>query len=246
MRKADGQLRKETGRTFCPGAMLEIKAALEHARDEADVLGILYGGETGMSELYAPCLYRARGNGQTPAALASSYLHHEILADLPALVAGRRVSAISCRNVKPVIEGKWGLDDVRVYQVPSQYMVRDIDDEYEATLHETPIWPDAHERVRSELTVRERGEVFLVGAGLFGKDLCIEIRDQGGIALDMGSALDHIAGKLVRVPVRRIFALHASGMSAPEIASAMRNRFDVQVSPDRIRELIDSVSPYLR
>ena len=41
---------------------------------------------------------------------------------------------------------------------------------------------------------------FLVGAGIFGKDLCIRIRELGGIALDMGSCLDLMAGKVTRGP----------------------------------------------
>jgi hypothetical protein len=180
------------------------------------------------------------------AALASCYLNHEILAALPALLAKRRVSVISCRDVKPVVEEMWDLDDVAVYQMPSHYGVRNVDGAYEAAMHDVPIWPDAHHRVRSELTVRERGEVFLVGAGLFGKDLCIDVRDRGGIALDMGSALDHIAGKLPRDVMRSVFELHAAGMPACDISDYLRAHFGVQVDHERVREFNDTVSPYIR
>lgn len=50
-------------------------------------------------------------------------------------------------------------------------------------MHGVRIWPDVHVRLRSELTVREPGEVFLVGAGVFGKDLCVRVRDRGGASL---------------------------------------------------------------
>jgi hypothetical protein len=52
--------------------------------------------------------------------------------------------------------------------------------------------------LEKRLAVRSRGEVFLVGAGLFAKHLCITIRDQGGIAIDIGSSLDAMAGKTTR------------------------------------------------
>lgn len=45
------------------------------------------------------------------------------------------------------------------------------------------------------LEVRVPGEVLLVDAGLFGKALCVHMRDRDGIALEMGSVLDKPAGK---------------------------------------------------
>jgi hypothetical protein len=68
-----------------------------------------------------------------------------------------------------------------------------------------PIWPDFYRRLEEEIEVREQGEVFLVGAGLFGKSLCVRIRERGGIALDMGSTLDGIAGKVTRGEGRPTF-----------------------------------------
>jgi hypothetical protein len=251
MHEANRQLQWETGRKFSSEAVLEIKAALEHARSAADVLGILVRNpHTETSRAWvnrlAPLSRERRSAGAPAAALAYCHLNHEILAALPALLAGRRVSVISCRDIKPIIEEMWGLDDVAVYQVPSQYRVRNVDGAYEATMYDIPIWPDAHDHVRSELTVRERGEVFLVGAGLFGKDLCIHVREQGGIALDMGSALDHIAGKLTRSAMRQMLELHADGMSVPDIAASLRDHLGVQVDHERIREFTSTVSRYFR
>jgi hypothetical protein len=245
MERAIRKLEKETGLTFCPEAVLEVKALVALAYDGADVIGIQPNenfsdeGKFWIDRLAS--LYAERvAAGRRPAALASQLLAGQILDMLPQLVTGRRVSVISCRNVKPVLESHWGLEDVAVYQVPSQHMVRDVDGDYEAALHHVPIWPDAHARIRADLTVRERGEVFLVGAGLFGKDLCIRIRDQGGIALDLGSTLDRIAGKVTRGPQRRALDLYASGMSVADIASDFEHVYGVQVDPGRILEVIDA------
>jgi hypothetical protein len=45
-----------------------------------------------------------------------------------------------------MLEGdEWGLEDVAVYQVPSQHSARDVDGAYERAM-QVPIWPDAHDR----------------------------------------------------------------------------------------------------
>jgi len=40
--------------------------------------------------------------------------------------------------------------------------------------------------------------LFIVAAGLFGKDLCITIQEKGGIAIDMGSSVDFWVKKRTR------------------------------------------------
>lgn len=198
------KLRRQTGLTFSTEATLAVKALVMHALDEADVLGIRQG--QGFSDEHRAWMeqiadvYSERvAAGRTPAYIAHCMLADDLRAALPELLAGqRRISVVSCRDLRPLLARDHGIEDVAVYQIPSQYVMRDVDDAYEAALHDLPIWPDVHARLHAELTVRERGEIFLVGAGLFGKDLCVRIRERGGIALDMGSVLDHLAGKVTR------------------------------------------------
>jgi hypothetical protein len=217
---------------------------VQKAFDEADVLGILPGHKRVERVNRLTSIYIKRlGERRAPAALTDSHFHHGILAELPKLLAGRRISVISCRDVKPVLEGEWGLDDIAVYQVPSQHALREVDGRYEAALHGIPIWPDVHARLHDELTVRESGEVFLVGAGMFGKDLCIRIREAGGLALDLGSALDRIAGKITRGSKRGVLLLHRQGMSVDEIAETMENRHGIEVDREKIRKLTREERP---
>lgn len=247
MEDAIGKLTLETGLSFAPRAVLEIKELVALAFERADVLGIRAGERTTdarrmwMAKLGA--LYcESLAAGRRRATLAHCLFSHDILSELPALLAGRCVSAITCRDVKAVLEREWGLNEVNVYQVPSQHLVRDIDGPYEAAMHEIPIWPDAHARVRSELTVREPGEVFLVGAGVFGKDLCIRVRELGGIALDMGSAMDRIAGKKTRGPERRVLNLYARGKSAPEIVERLEDVFGVPVEQAEVERVLEKAA----
>jgi len=245
MKLAAGKLAKETGEQFSYDAILEIGRGMSRAFDEADVLGIV--GKDGLVrglESRLPKLYRERvAAGRPPVALASPHLHHSILETLPSMLAGRRVSAITCRDVKPVLEADWRLEDVVVHQVPSQHLLRHVDGAYEAALHDTPFWPDVHSQLRDELTVRERGEIFLVGAGPFGKDLCIDIRERGGLALDLGSALDRIVGKITRGVPRWVRLWHANGLSTADIVNRLEEQTGVKIDYDKIAELVQSDAP---
>lgn len=246
MRVATLNLEGQSGLRFPPDAVFEVQRAIERAFDEADVLGIAFDyrfDATRINTLTARYLKRVAA-GRRPVPLAFCQLHHDVVGELADLLAGRRVSAISSRDLKPVLEGKWGLEDVAVYQVPSEYPARDLDGPYERAMHDVPIWPDRHAELRAELKVRERGEVFLVGAGMWGKDLCIDIRDRGGVALDLGSALDRIVGKITRGPLRRVQILHGDGMPVAEIAADLESRYGAKFDRERIGELIEGGPPH--
>lgn len=198
------KLRRQTGLTFSEAEMLKVRALVLSALDEADVLGLRTSASFAeehreLGELIATVYAERVAQGRRPAYLAHSMLNSDLRDALPALLAEQQqISVVSCRDIGPTLQAEHPLTDVAVHQIPSQYVVRDVDGPYEAALHDVPIWPDFYRRLRGGLTVRAAGEVFLVGAGLFGKDLCIRIRDLGGIALDMGSALDGIASKVTR------------------------------------------------
>lgn len=101
------------------------------------------------------------------------------------------ISCVTCRNVSPFFEDKDV--DLKVYQIPSERKFRRFENGYEEPLHNEPIYPDAMERVRKEIVIREPGELFLVGAGIFGKILCVQIMEMGGFAFDVGSYMDAIS-----------------------------------------------------
>ena len=52
-------------------------------------------------------------------------------------------------------------------------------------------FPDYFNDLCSSISVAYKGEVFLVAAGFLGKIYCNIIKEQGGIALDIGSAADY-------------------------------------------------------
>jgi GT-D fold-like domain len=204
VRLAVRKLMRQTGLTFSASEMFKVKNLVMNALDKADVVGLQVSesfadehrewGER-IASVYAE---RVAQGGKT-AHVAHCLINNDLRDELPRLLAGQRqLTVISCRDIAPILKTEHGLDDVAVYQTPSQYVVRDVDGSYEKALHDVPIWPDFYRELRTRITVRKRGEVFLVGVGVFGKELCIHIRDNGGIALDMGSTLDGIACKVTR------------------------------------------------
>ena len=242
---ATRRIEEESGLSLSPEAVLDVGHGVARAFDEADVLGVLFGRfDSERLNWHTSRYLEGLASGRRPALLAGTQLHQAIVERLPDLLAGRRVSAISCRDVGPVLEGEWDLEDVAVYQVPSQHSAREVDGPYEVAMHDVPIWPDAHDRVLAELKVREPGEAFLVGAGVFGKDLCIEIREKGGLALDLGSALDRIVGKITRGPMRRVRLLHAQGMPVTEIVAHLEERYGVEVDSEKVERLAEDEDPH--
>lgn len=198
------KLRRQTGLTFSAAEMLKVKALISKALDEANLVAIRADPSfhpehlewiDRIGESFDELVRRGRG----PAFVGHCLLNRDLYKALPALLADQdRVSVVSCRNLEPVLRDEYGIEQPVVYQIPSQYVMRDVDDEFEAALHDVPIWPDFYRELESRIEVRTEGEIFLIGAGLLGKGLCIQVREQGGIALDMGSTLDRMAGKTTR------------------------------------------------
>lgn len=59
-------------------------------------------------------------------------------------------------------------------------------------------FPGRFQELINELSADQRGELFLVAAGLLGKFYCRRIHESGGVALDVGSVVDQWMGKPTR------------------------------------------------
>lgn len=204
MRVAANKLSRQIGRGFSEDDVLRIRSMVLRAFDRADVLGIR--GSSSFSEEHMTWVRRIEAAyterviaGRTPVPVTHCLVNNDLRDALGHMLEGLdAISVVSCRDVAPRLEAAYGVRDIISYQVPSQYVMREVDDPYEAVLHDVPFWPEHLFDLRRRINVRYRGEVFLVGAGILGKELCILIRDRGGIALDLGSTLDGLVGKVTR------------------------------------------------
>jgi hypothetical protein len=210
MEEASRKLKRQTGLNFPALETLKIREMVLHALDEADVVGIR--GDASFNPEHSKWMDRIEKiferrvlDGRKAVLIAHCFVNYAISAALNDILRDQKnLSIVSCRNLKDFFEKEHNIENVAVYQIPSQYIKRKVDDDYEISLHNTPIWPDFYKGLLASIRVREPGEIFLVGAGLFGKELCIHVKNQGGIALDMGSTLDKMANKATRVGVPEI------------------------------------------
>jgi hypothetical protein len=234
LRVAANKLARQAGIQADSDAVLRIKGLVGTAFDQADVVGIR--GSDWFSDEHKEWVARIEriferhvAAGRQPAYVSHCLVSSALCEALPSLLEReQRISVVSSRDLEKVLTESYEVD-VRTYPIPSQYVMRNIDGAYESRLHDVPIWPEFWTGLRNEIAVREQGEVFLVGAGLFGKELCIHIRELGGIALDLGSCLDGLAGKATRGPKRpQLLPLPSAG----------------QASEDR--RLARKAAPYLR
>lgn len=100
------------------------------------------------------------------------------------------VTLITSRNIVSGFSRKFNKPDTRQINIPGEMR----------WMHQGPRRhvPDVYREIIQTLNVRERGELFLIGAGLATKKYCQIVRDRGGIALDIGSVLDLWAGAATR------------------------------------------------
>ncbi|NBC33511.1 MAG: hypothetical protein GVY13_12620 [Alphaproteobacteria bacterium] len=101
------------------------------------------------------------------------------------------VGVISCREeISSILTQDFDVQNVDFYEVPT-----------EAELGKKALvgkhFPDRMHEIEKYINVKA-GQVFLVAAGLLGKHYCGIIRDRGGIALDIGSIADAMAGVSTR------------------------------------------------
>jgi len=100
------------------------------------------------------------------------------------------VALITSRDILDGFRRKYGRPDARLIQIPGEARWMGSGPRRHV--------PDAYDEIVRDLRVREPGELFLVGAGLASKRYCQLARDQGGVAIDIGSVFDLWGGAATR------------------------------------------------
>ncbi|MDF1698481.1 MAG: hypothetical protein P1U56_21700 [Saprospiraceae bacterium] len=99
-------------------------------------------------------------------------------------------SVISCHSALiPLLKEKHQVTVRSFHHIPSEYKYAQLFDQRDK--HETSHYPEIFEQICANITVAYPGEVYLVAAGFLGKIYCNLIKQKGGIALDVGSAVDY-------------------------------------------------------
>lgn len=225
LRWFDMIFRQQAGITIGQDAALDFASRVERAAIAADVLGIrglmpwaaprngyaTIGGyvRNGLADMrLRPALGHLRAQDQVErwaragalrhSLLTHAWVHLPLLDHLAELVTlAERVILVTGRSeiLDPFARRHAGGAPVEFLGIPP-----------EAGPHSgsSGHYPEAFEAVCRRLEGDLRGCLVLVGAGIFGKIYCDVARNSGGVALDLGSGFDILAGRRSR-PVHNRF-----------------------------------------
>lgn len=105
---------------------------------------------------------------------------------------------ISCRDLDEGFKRKWNVGVTNKFQIAPEAK---FTSGYDGDVH----YPTQFSRIPRWMEVQAAnfpGSLLLVGAGVIGKIYCNWWRDLGGVAMDVGGAMDIWAGRITRGPER--------------------------------------------
>lgn len=124
---------------------------------------------------------------------ATWHVHLRLLPHYADLARDRRVGLVTCYGdgFPDRLGRAFGCADVDPVIIPGQAVnEKGID---------VPLYPGELDRVKAEVEARaSRGMLWLIAAGLAGKELCALAAGKGAVAIDVGSVMDAWYGRSVR------------------------------------------------
>ncbi|MCC5954436.1 MAG: hypothetical protein JJU45_20305 [Acidimicrobiia bacterium] len=122
----------------------------------------------------------------------SARFHENLLGHYEGLVRGRHVVVVANQPaLEHALVEHLGATGVTYHHVPKQAFTS-------KSAGSTGHFPDRYGELLDTLASTRPGALHLVGAGLLGKIYCDAIREAGGIAVDIGSAVDVWMGRATR------------------------------------------------
>jgi hypothetical protein len=111
----------------------------------------------------------------------------------------RRVTLVSGRDTLAQFQAAYPHIKANQHLIPVERQYK-VDGEDMRDQH----YPDVYERIKDALNPAGPCHLYLVGAGLLGKEYCSIIKSRGGFALDIGSVFDYWANVPTREGKRAI------------------------------------------
>lgn len=102
---------------------------------------------------------------------------------------------VSGRQLSDGFKRRFKVKNVKTFLVPPEFAY-----ESDPNNGKKPHFPDRFYEIKSEIESMGnlRGKLLIYGAGIIGKIYGLYWRNQGGVAVDIGSVLDYFAGKKTR------------------------------------------------
>lgn len=99
-----------------------------------------------------------------------------------------KLSVITCHeSIKEYLTERFGIKEIDLLKIPSEKKYAKLFGYHEKQDH----YPTRFHEILKQVSDCEKGQVFLVAAGFLGKMYCTEIKEAGGIAIDIGSITDY-------------------------------------------------------
>jgi hypothetical protein len=178
----------------------QIKDNLIYAYKESDIIGVPIGKRIHDPESYwykaMQILINNLGPGIIEQKLLTTTDFHSHFLDKgyfdQLLMGVDTLCYVSCRNLDDAFKNRYGIKNIWPFIIAPEIK---FSAPYEGEKH----YPDQFNKVRRWVTkVPVQGNICLVGAGVIGKIYCAWLKEQGGIAIDVGSCFDQWAGLVTR------------------------------------------------
>lgn len=105
-------------------------------------------------------------------------------------------AVVTCLSEIPdLLESRFGVRGIELYRVPGE---KGSAAALGAEAVEGTHYPDAFNAMQAKLSRPHNGRLFLIAAGILGKFYATTIRQNGGVALDVGSVVDALARRPTR------------------------------------------------
>ena len=175
-------------RPLCPAPIDQHFNAILQTIDSGDMRGAL-----GMIGAFNQADRSIRNHEFRHAVITSAWVHLTLLEHVDRLLdAASRVIVITGREeLAPLFSRKLGSRLVAFLAIPLQASDQ-------ASPQRVFHYPQRYRQVLEGLQADLQGTLILVGAGIFGKKYCAVAKQSGGVALDLGSAFDVLAGVRTR------------------------------------------------
>jgi hypothetical protein len=175
-------------RPLCPAPIDQHLNAIAQTIESGDIRGAL-----GMIGAFVHADRALRNLELRHTVLTSAWVHLTLLEHLDRLLDGaRRVIVITGRQeLAPLFTKKLAGRLSAFLTIPLQASDQSSP---ARTFH----YPGRYRQIIEALRTDLHGTLVLVGAGIFGKKYCAVAKQNGGVALDLGSAFDILAGQRTR------------------------------------------------
>ncbi|MCC3267758.1 hypothetical protein MUG94_11585 [Arthrobacter gengyunqii] len=182
--------RAMSDRAYTDEEISAVRSGMTEAVDSADIVGMYDSYEPNeLCLVHEEHLEQAELQPMT-ACHPSVHIFLQSSGALDRLLrVAQRVTLVTGRDILDEFKRTYPHLKVNQHLIPVERQYRLSDNGENQEQH----YPDVYNRIKNELRPEGRCHLYLVGAGILGKEYCSIIKGRGGFAIDIGSVFDYWA-----------------------------------------------------